>query len=71
MAIYRLHIPLDDHEGQKSGQTRSCTRGARIEAPEGEFGDLVPGRDYSRLDSDTKAEDTDDTDTTSSSDATE
>jgi hypothetical protein len=50
MATYELHTYLDDHEGQKTGQVRSCTPGARIEAPAGEFSDLVPGRDYSRLD---------------------
>lgn len=51
MAVYRIHIPLTRHEGQKTGRVRSCTRGTRIEAPEGEFADLVPGRDYNRLDS--------------------
>jgi len=64
MAIYRLHIPLDDHEGEKSGQTRSCTSGARIEAPAGEFSDLQPGRDYSRLDDPDTTDSSDQTDTT-------
>jgi len=50
MATYEIHTYLDAHEGQKTGQVRSCTPGARIEAPEGEFSDLVPGRDYSRVD---------------------
>jgi len=61
MAQYQIHTYLSDHEGQKTGQVRSCTPGARIEAPQGEFSDLVPGRDYSRLDdasdSDTEATD--------------
>jgi hypothetical protein len=52
MAVYRIHTILDEHKGQKTGRVRSCTRGTRIEAPEGEFADLVPGRDYSRIDAD-------------------
>jgi len=63
MARYQIHIYLSGHEGQKSGQVRSCTPGARIEAPQGEFSDLVPGRDYSRLD-------TADTDTPSDTNST-
>lgn len=52
MATYEIHTYLSDHEGQKTGQVRSCTPGARIEdVPEGEFSDLVPGTDYSRIDS--------------------
>jgi hypothetical protein len=62
MARYEIHTYLSGHEGQKTGKTRSCTPGARIEAPTGEFSDLVPGRDYSRLD---KADDTTDSDTDS------
>lgn len=51
MADYRIHRPLDRHEGQKTGQVRSVTRGTRVDdVPEGEFSDLVPGRDYSRID---------------------
>jgi hypothetical protein len=50
MATYRIHVPLHRHEGQKTGRVRSCTRGTRIEAPAGEFADLQPGRDYSRID---------------------
>lgn len=65
MAVYRIHTTLDRHEGQKTGRVRSCTRGARIEAPEGEFSDLQPGRDYSRIDS------KDDPDTPSSSEQTD
>jgi len=57
MAVYRIHVILDQHEGQKTGRVRSCTRGTRIEAPEGEFADLVPGRDYSRLDNGDTTED--------------
>jgi hypothetical protein len=56
MAAYRIHIVLEEHEGQKTGRVRSCTRGTRIEAPEGEFADLAPGRDYSRLDDSEPAE---------------
>lgn len=62
MASYKIHTYLSNHEGQKTGQVRSCTPGARIEAPIGEFADLVPGHEYSRLDD---AED----DTTSSTDS--
>ena len=65
MATYRIHTYLSGHEGQKSGQVRSCTPGARVTAPEGEFADLVPGRDYSRLDT-ASAEAGETTDTTSS-----
>lgn len=50
MAVYRIHVPLDDHVGQKTGRVRSCTKGARIEAPAGEFSDLRPGADYNRID---------------------
>ena len=58
MAQYQIHTYLSDHEGQKTGQVRSCTPGARIQAPQGEFSDLVPGRDYSRLDNDSDADST-------------
>jgi hypothetical protein len=50
MATYRIHTYLSTHEGQKTGQVRSCTPGARVTAPPGEFSDLVPGRDYNRVD---------------------
>ena len=56
MARYQIHVYLSDHEGQKTGQVRSCTPGARIQAPQGEFSDLVPGRDYSRMDTPTDSE---------------
>jgi hypothetical protein len=68
MATYRIHTYLSGHEGQKSGQVRSCTPGARIEdVPPGEFADLQPGRDYSRLDDDDGGS-TETADTTSSTD---
>lgn len=51
MARYRIHTSLTRHTGQKTGTVRSCTRGALIEAPPGEFSDLAPGHDYSRVDS--------------------
>lgn len=51
MADYRIHIALDHHEGCKTGQVRSVTRGTRINGvPEGEFKDLQPGKEYSRID---------------------
>jgi hypothetical protein len=59
MAAYRIHIPLDRHEGRKTGTVRSCTRGTRIEAPEGEFADLTPGAEYSRLDTGSDSFETD------------
>ena len=59
MATYQLHTYLSGHEGQKTGQVRSCTPGARIEAPAGEFSDLVPGRDYSRVDDEEAPTETD------------
>ena len=52
MPRYRIHIPLQDFEGVKSGRTYTCSRGATFEAPEGEFKALTPGSDYSRIDDD-------------------
>lgn len=84
MAVYRIHTILDQHEGQKTGRVRSCTRGIRIEAPEGEFSDLTPGAEYSRLDTaedgdeddgpeapSAPTKDTDESDASSSTDSTE
>ncbi len=50
MARYRIHIPLWRFEGAKSGRVYNCTRGAAYEAPEGEFKQLLAGREYSRID---------------------
>lgn len=50
MARYRIHVPLQDFEGAKSGDTYTCSRGATFEAPEGEFKALTPGSEYSRID---------------------
>jgi len=50
MARFRIHTSLTRHTGQKTGTVRSCTTGALIEAPPGEFADLAPGHDYSRVD---------------------
>lgn len=49
-ARYVIHRSLTRHTGQKTGKIRSCTSGAVIEAPPGEFSDLAPGRDYNRID---------------------
>ena len=68
MAVYRIHTILDEYEGQKTGRVRSCTRGARIEAPEGEFSDLQPGSEYSRLDTATEEEDVQEDDTSTPAD---
>lgn len=51
-ARYRIHIPLQDHEGAKSDRTYTCTRGATFWAPEGEFKALSRA-DYSRIDTKT------------------
>ncbi len=37
MPIYQIHRPLDRFKGAKSGKHYTCTRGARLEAPAGEF----------------------------------
>jgi hypothetical protein len=50
MAVYRIHVPLQDFEGAKTGKTYTCTRDATYRAPEGEFKDLAPGAEYSRID---------------------
>jgi hypothetical protein len=50
MARYRIHIPLQDFEGAKTGKTYTCTRGATFKSPEGEFKELTPGTEYSRID---------------------
>jgi len=50
MARYRIHIPLQDFDGAKSGRTYTCSRGATFQAPEGEFKALTPGSEYSRID---------------------
>jgi hypothetical protein len=70
MAVYRIHTTLTEHTGQKTGRVRSCTPGVRIEAPEGEFSDLTPGTEYSRLDTAEKADDAPEvkTDTTKDTD---
>jgi len=47
---YRIHVPLQDFEGAKTGRTYTCTRGATFTAPVGEFKELNQG-DYSRIDS--------------------
>lgn len=53
MATYGIHIYLDEHEGQKTGTVRSFTPGATVrDVPEGEFKDLTPGEEYSRIDDD-------------------
>lgn len=49
-ARYRIHVPLQDYEGAKTGDTYTCTRGASFRAPVGEFKHLNQG-DYSRIDS--------------------
>ena len=50
MARFRIHTSLTRHTGQKTGKVRSCTPGALIDAPPGEFADLAPGHDYTRVD---------------------
>lgn len=47
MVCYRIHVPLQDFEGAKSGRAHTCTRETLIEAPEGEFKELPRGA-YSR-----------------------
>ena len=44
---YRIHEPLDNYEGAKTGRRYTCTRDALFDAPEGEFKDL-PRSAYSR-----------------------
>ena len=44
---YRIHEPLDNYEGAKTGRRYTCTRDAFFDAPEGEFKDL-PRSAYSR-----------------------
>lgn len=66
---YRIHRSLTRHTGQKTGKVRSCTSGALIEAPAGEFADLAPGHDYTRVDRPTpEASDDTSSDDTSSDD---
>ena len=43
MPHYRIHGILDGYKGAKTGKTYHATRGALIEAPEGEFKNLAPG----------------------------
>lgn len=64
-ARYRIHIPLQDHQGAKSDRTYTCTRGATFWAPVGEFKDLAQG-DYSRIDSGTSSTDDSSSDSDSS-----
>ena len=49
MAVYLIKRLLDRFPG-KSGLRWSCRPGTIVEAPEGEFRALRPGRDYIRLD---------------------
>jgi len=55
-ARYRIHVPLQDHEGAKTDRTYTCTRGATFRAPVGEFKDLKRS-EYSRIDSDSSDSD--------------
>ncbi len=50
MPRYQIHIPLWRFAGAKTGRVYNCTRAAIYNAPEGEFKQLVAGREYSRLD---------------------
>jgi hypothetical protein len=49
MATYLIKRLLDGFPG-KSGLRWTCRPGTIVEAPEGEFRALRPGRDYIRLD---------------------
>ncbi|MBE2186740.1 MAG: hypothetical protein IAE99_08220 [Rhodothermales bacterium] len=44
--LYRIHVPLDNHKGAKSGRLYTCSPEALVSAPEGEFKGL-PARAYS------------------------